>query len=79
MAFDALVRKEGVRTLAQALLEAEVKQVGAGRYACAKAPGNTTASGNGGGTRKWGSIMLRVPGVQDGSYFLSLLTPQPRQ
>jgi hypothetical protein len=36
MAFDALVRKEGVRTLAQALLEA-------------------------------------------GSYFLSLLTPQPRQ
>ena len=35
MTLDELVHKEGVRALTQALMEAEVKQVGAGRYACA--------------------------------------------
>jgi len=82
MARDEFVRKaelsddvdflrEGVRTLAQALMEAEVTQhVGAGRYE--RTPGRT-GERNGMRERRWdtrvGSISLRVPRVRDGSFF----------
>jgi transposase-like protein len=89
MALDELVRKaqlsddvdflrEGVRALAQALMEAEVTQhVGAGRYE--RTP-KRQGERNGSRERDWdtrvGSITLRVPRVRDGSYFPSLLEPR---
>jgi putative transposase len=91
MALDELVRKaqlsedvdflrEGVRALAQALMEAEVnQQVGARRYE--RTP-KRTGERNGSRERRWdtrvGSITLRVPRVRDGSYFPSLLEPRRR-
>lgn len=91
MALDELLRKaqlsddvdflrEGVRTLAQALMEAEVAQhLGAGRY---ERTSERTGERNGHRERRWdtrvGSIQLRVPRVRDGSYFPSLLEPRRR-
>ena len=91
MALDELLRKaqlsddvdflrEGVRTLAQALMEAEVTQVlGAGRY---ERTAERTGERNGHRERRWdtrvGSIALRVPRVRDGSYFPTLLEPRRR-
>jgi transposase-like protein len=91
MALDEFVRKaqlsddvdflrDGVRALAQALMEAEVtQQVGAGRYE--RTP-KRTGERNGNRERRWdtrvGSITLRVPRVRDGSYFPSLLEPRRR-
>lgn len=91
MALDELVRKsqmsddvdflrEGVRTLAQALMEAEVAQhVGASRYERTPA---RTGERNGSRERRWdtrvGSISLKIPRVRDGSYFPSLLEPRRR-
>ena len=91
MALDDLLRKaqlsddvdflrEGVRTLAQALREAEVTQVlGAGRY---KRAAERTGERNGHRERRWdtpvGSITLRVPRVRDGGYFPTLLEPRRR-
>jgi transposase-like protein len=91
MALDELVRKaqisddvdflrEGVRTLAQALMEAEVTQhVGASRYE--RTP-QRTGERNGSRERRWdtrvGSLTLQVPRVRDGSYFPSLLEPRRR-
>jgi putative transposase len=91
MALDELLRKaqlstdvdflrEGVRTLAQALMEAEVTQVlGAGRY---ERTAERTGERNGHRERRWdtrvGSIPLHVPRVRDGSYFPSLLEPRRR-
>jgi putative transposase len=91
MALEEFVRKaqlsddvdflrEGVRTLAQALMEAEVTQhVGAGRY---ERTAERTGERNGSRERRWdtrvGSISLRVPRVRDGSYFPSLLEPRRR-
>src|SRR5690348_18105368 len=96
MALDELVRKaqlsddvdflrEGVRALAQALMEVEVTQhVGADRYE--RTPERTgERNGTRNGTtraRRWdtrvGSLTLRVPRVRDGSYFPSLLEPRRR-
>ncbi len=91
MALDELLRKaqlsddvdflrEGVRTLAQALMEAEVTQVlGAGRY---ERTAERSGERNGHRERRWdtrvGSITLRVPRVRDGSYFPTLLEPRRR-
>lgn len=91
MALDELLRKaqlsddvdflrEGVRVLAQALMEVEVtQQVGASRY-----ERTTERKGERNGTRvrRWdtrvGSLTLSVPRVRDGSYFPSLLEPRRR-
>ncbi|HEX8981688.1 MAG TPA: IS256 family transposase [Ktedonobacterales bacterium] len=91
MALDELLRKaqlcddvdflrEGVRALAQALMEVEVtQQVGANRYE--RSP-ERKGERNGSRERRWdtrvGSITLRVPRVRDGSYFPSLLEPRRR-
>lgn len=91
MALDELLRKaqlsddvdflrEGVRTLAQALMEAEVTQhLGAGRY---ERTAERTGERNGHRDRRWdtrvGSLQLRVPRVRDGSYFPVLLEPRRR-
>lgn len=91
MALDELLRKaqvsedvdflrDGVRALAQALMEAEVSQhVGAKRY---ERTSERTGERNGTRERRWdtrvGSITLRVPRVRDGSYFPSLLEPRRR-
>lgn len=91
MALDELLRKarvsddvdflrEGVRALAQALMEVEVTQhVSAHRY---ERTSERTGERNGSRERRWdtrvGSITLRVPRVRDGSYFPSLLEPRRR-
>nr|MBF6592595.1 IS256 family transposase [Ktedonobacterales bacterium] len=91
MAFEELVRKaemsadvdflrEGVRVLAQALMEVEVtRHVGADRY---ERTSERTGERNGTRERRWdtrvGSLTLRVPRVRDGSYFPSLLEPRRR-
>lgn len=91
MALEELLRKaqgsddvdflrEGVRALAQALMEVEVTQhLGARRY---ERSAERTGERNGARERRWdtrvGSITLRVPRVRDGSYFPSLLEPRRR-
>jgi putative transposase len=91
MALDELLRKaqisddvdflrEGVRALAQALMEAEVAQhVGAARY---ERTAERTGERNGHRDRRWdtrvGSIQLRVPRARDGGYFPTLLEPRRR-
>ena len=91
MTLDELVRKvqesadvdflrEGVRVLAQALMETEVtQQVGAMRYE--RTP-ERTGERNGTRDRRWdtrvGSITLRIPRVRNGSYTPSLLEPRRR-
>jgi transposase-like protein len=91
MALDELLRKaqlsddvdflrEGVRALAQALMEVEVtQQVGASRY---ERTVERRGERNGSRERRWdtrvGSLTLRVPRVRDGSYFPSLLEPRRR-
>ena len=91
MALDELLRKaqlsddvdflrEGVRGLAQALMEVEVtQQLGASRYE--RTP-ERRGERNGSRERRWdtrvGSLTLSVPRVRDGSYFPSLLEPRRR-
>ena len=91
MTLDELVRKvqgsddvdflrEGVRVLAQALMDVEVtQQVGATRYE--RTP-ERTGERNGTRERRWdtrvGSITLRIPRVRNGSYMPSLLEPRRR-
>lgn len=74
------VLREGVRVLAQALMEAEVSQkIGAGIY---ERTDDRTAYRNGSRSRRWdtrvGSIELKIPRVDRGSYFPSLLEPRRR-
>jgi transposase-like protein len=74
------VVREGVRVLAQALMELEVEQhVGAERHE--RTP-ERTGQRNGYRDRPWdtrvGSVDLRVPRVRDGSYFPALLEPRKR-
>ncbi len=99
MALDELLRKaqlsedvdfvrEGVRTLAQALMEVEVTQVrGAGRYErTAERSGERTAERSGErtghrerrGDTRVGSLQLRVPRVRDGSSLPILWEPRRR-
>src|ERR671937_324172 len=72
--------REGVRVLAQEVMEVEVAQhLGAERYERAL---ERTGERNGYRERTWdtrvGSLELRVPRVQDGSFFPSLLEPRRR-
>jgi transposase-like protein len=72
--------REGVRVLAQELMELEVAQhVGAERYE--RTP-ERTGQRNGYRERAWdtrvGSLELRVPRVRDGSFYPSLLDPRKR-
>jgi putative transposase len=77
---DAEFLREGVRVLAQALIELELTQhVGAERYERAL---TRTGQRNGYRGREWdtrvGTIELQVPRVRDGSFFPSLLQPRKR-
>jgi putative transposase len=77
---DAEFLKEGVRVLAQTLMELEVAQhVGAERYERAL---TRTGQRNGYRDREWdtrvGTIELQVPRVRDSSFFPSLLEPRKR-
>lgn len=77
---DVDLLREGVRVLAQALMEAEVSaRIGAGLYERAE---GRTAYRNGYRERTWetrvGTIELRIPKVSPGSYFPSLLEPRRR-
>jgi transposase-like protein len=72
--------REGVRVLAQALMEIEVEQhVGAGRHERTEV---RSGHRNGYRQRSWdtraGSVELSVPRVRDSSYFPSLLEPRRR-
>jgi len=73
--------REGVRLLAQALMEAEVsQQVGAERGE--RAPDRRTAQRNGYRPREWdtraGTVELAVPRLRSGSYFPSILDARRR-
>src|SRR6266536_6481354 len=77
---DVDLLREGVRVLAQALMETEVStQIGAGPY---ERSSDRTAYRNGYRTRTWdtrvGTIELKVPKVTAGTYFPSLLEPRRR-
>jgi putative transposase len=80
MSSDVDFLREGVRALAEALMELEVTHhVGAVRYE--RTP-QRIGERNGTRERRWdtrvGSIALRVPRVRDGNYFPSLLQPRRR-
>ncbi|MDP9331596.1 MAG: transposase, partial [Actinomycetota bacterium] len=75
---DAL--REGVRVLAQAVMETEVSsQIGAAPY---ERSSERLAYRNGYRTRRWdtrvGTIELKIPKVTAGAYFPSLLEPRRR-
>src|SRR5438874_7740297 len=77
---DTDVLREGVRVLAQALMDAEVSTyIGAELY---ERTDSRTAHRNGYRTRTWdtrvGTVELRVPKVAPGTYFPSLLEPRRR-
>lgn len=72
--------RDGVRVLAQELMELEVaRHVGADRY---ERTAERTGQRNGYRERTWdtrvGSLALRVPRVRDGSFYPSLLEPRKR-
>jgi transposase-like protein len=74
------VLREGVRVLAEALMDLEITQhVGAERHERTPA---RIGQRNGSRERQWdtrvGSVDLRVPRVRDGSYFPTLLEPRTR-
>lgn len=77
---DVDLLREGVRVLAQALMDAEVSsQIGASLYERSAA---RTAHRNGYRSRTWdtrvGTVELRVPKIAPGSYFPALLEPRRR-
>ena len=77
---DVDLLREGVRVLAQAVMETEVSgQIGAAPY---ERSGARTAYRNGYRTRTWdtrvGTIELKIPKVSAGTYFPSLLEPRRR-
>jgi transposase-like protein len=74
------VLREGVRVLAQALMELELEQqLGAGRHE--RTP-ERSGQRNGYRERAWdtrvGRVALRVPRARDGGYFPALLEPRTR-
>jgi transposase-like protein len=78
---DVDVLREGVRILAEAIMEAEVTEVtGVGRGE--RDPERRLTHRNGYRERRWdtrvGTIDLAIPRVRDGSYFPSLLDPRRR-
>ena len=77
---DVDLLRDGVRVLAQVVMDAEVSsQIGAAPY---ERSGARTAYRNGYRTRSWdtrvGTIELKIPKVSAGSYFPSLLEPRRR-
>jgi transposase-like protein len=77
---DGDVLREGIRVLAQALMESEVAGlIGAERH---ERTGERTAYRNGSRTRTWdtrvGTIELAIPKIKPGTYFPSLLQPRRR-
>ncbi len=78
---DVDVLREGVRLLAQAIMEAEVTEL-TGLPKGERDPERRLTNRNGYRERRWdtrvGSIDLAIPRVRDGSYFPSLLDPRRR-
>ena len=78
---DVDVLREGVRVLAEAVMEAEVTGL-TGAAKGERAPDRRLTSRNGYRERRWdtrvGTIGLAIPKVRDGSYFPSLLEPRRR-
>ena len=78
---DVDVLREGVRMLAQAIMEAEVTEL-TGVPHGERDPERRLTNRNGYRERRWdtrvGSIDLAIPRVRDGSYFPSLLDPRRR-
>ena len=77
---DVDLLREGVRVLAQAVMETEVSgQIGAAPY---ERSSERIAYRNGYRTRRWdtrmGTIELKIPKVTAGAYFPSLLEPRRR-
>jgi putative transposase len=77
---DVDVLRDGVRVLAQALMETEVSsRIGAAPY---ERSSSRTSYRNGYRTRTWdtrvGTIELKIPKVTAGTYFPSLLEPRRR-
>src|SRR5713226_6426791 len=75
---DVDLLRDGLRVLAQAVMETEVSgQIGAGPY---ERSSERTAYRNGYRTRTWdtrvGTIELKIPKVTAGAYFPSLLEPE---
>ena len=75
------VLREGVRVLAEAIMEAEVSEL-TGAAKGERAPERRLTNRNGYRERRWdtrvGTIGLSIPKVRDGSYFPSLLEPRRR-
>src|SRR6266849_2719270 len=75
------VLREGVRVLAEAIMEAEVSEL-TGAAKGERAPDRRLTNRNGHRERRWdtrvGTIGLAIPKVRDGSYFPSLLEPRRR-
>jgi len=73
--------REGVRVLAQAVMEAEVTEL-TGVPRGERDPTRRLTSRNGYRERRWdtrvGSLALAIPRVRDGSYYPSLLEPRRR-
>ena len=73
--------REGVRALAQAVMEAEVTEL-TGVPRGERDPERRLTSRNGYRDRRWdtrvGTVNLSIPRVRDGSYFPSLLEPRRR-
>src|SRR5215210_7852226 len=73
--------REGVRVLAQAVMEAEVSEL-TGLAKGERDPDNRLTSRNGYRDRRWdtrvGTMTLAIPKVRDGSYYPSLLEPRRR-
>ncbi len=78
---DVDVLREGVRILAQAIMEAEVTEV-TGVPRGERDPERRLTHRNGYRDRRWdtrvGTIDLAIPRVRDGNYFPSLLEPRRR-
>ena len=78
---DVDLLREGVRVLAQAIMEAEVSEL-TGVPKGERDPERRLTSRNGYRDRRWdtrvGSVELAIPRVRDGSYFPSLLEPRRR-
>ena len=74
------VLREGIKFLAEALMELEVsEQIGAGRY---ERSATRKTYRNGYRDREWdtrvGTVTLKIPRLREGSYFPSLLEPRRR-
>ena len=78
---DVDLLREGVRVLAQAIMESEVTEL-TGAAKGERDPERRLTHRNGYRQRRWdtrvGSVALAIPRVRDGSYFPSLLEPRRR-